>query len=380
MSGIRCKLYPVSAQTHLSQVFTGFWLLQRSGRLQVTQASKRPEPPANLPHHLRDAHNYRLRLVVNDEIRIVFDVHDSWEIDYASLENTDFYFKRSLDPEQSGALGVLADKVYPLGLNYALFPHAFDWSALQRAIWARNGREVLRALDIHHRLRFSPRSAEMSAPPDPGAEPLVLFMASAYDPFADPKMPLEKAAEWVGLNEMRAACIDALRAALGDRFYGGFVHDDFSVENYRDQLMPEGIEGEKANYIDRLKRFPICVATTGLHGSTGWKFAEYVAFSKAIVSEPLRYRVPGDLKEGRNYLAFSTPEECVERSLRLIEDRPLRRQMMESNVRYYEKYLRPDVMVLNAIQLALKLAKVVKPRRGSGAPIRRTSATGTHGE
>lgn len=96
------------------------------------------------------------------------------------------------------------------------------------------------------------------------------------------------------------------------------------------------------------------MATTGLHGSIGWKLAEYVAFSKAIVSEQLIYDVPGPFAAGRNYIEFTSPEECLNGALRLIEDMALRKQVMQSNADYYRDYLRPDALVRNALKTALE--------------------------
>jgi hypothetical protein len=95
------------------------------------------------------------------------------------------------------------------------------------------------------------------------------------------------------------------------------------------------------------------VATTGLHGSTGWKFAEYIAFSKAIVSEELNYEVPGKLEHGKNYLAFNSPEDCVNQVRLLFSDHHLRNSIMANNALYYLSFLRPDVLVVNTILTAL---------------------------
>ena len=99
--------------------------------------------------------------------------------------------------------------------------------------------------------------------------------------------------------------------------------------------------------------FMIFQATTGLHGSVGWKFAEYVAFAKAIVSEPLNCEVPGDFKPGQNYLTFRSPTELVEQASTLFSDNALRHALMTNNARYYLGYVRPDALVLNSLLAAL---------------------------
>jgi hypothetical protein len=69
----------------------------------------------------------------------------------------------------------------------------------------------------------------------------------------------------------------------------------------------------------------------------------------------LVYAVPGDFGSGRNYLEFTSPEECVDGAVRLIEDATLRRQIMRNNAAYYRDYLRADILVKNALTRALGL-------------------------
>jgi hypothetical protein len=91
------------------------------------------------------------------------------------------------------------------------------------------------------------------------------------------------------------------------------------------------------------------VATTGLNKSNGWKLGEYVAFSKAIITEPLHFRVPGGFSQEINYLKFISPDELIDHAIRLFEDKKLRSEMMMSNYRYYQSFLRPDALILNSL-------------------------------
>ncbi|MBV1906550.1 MAG: hypothetical protein KUG75_10760, partial [Pseudomonadales bacterium] len=108
--------------------------------------------------------------------------------------------------------------------------------------------------------------------------------------------------------------------------------------------------------------YPICVATTGLHQSIGWKFAEYIAFSKAILSETLNFEVPGKLSEGMNFLEFTSAEACVENASILMSDHELRKKLMLNNAIYYHKNMRPDNLILRTILTALNpTRKIVAP-------------------
>lgn len=358
MTTVACELFSHSIQSHLHQVYAGFLMLHRSGRVRVRQHIVHERAPRTGPQHLRDAPDYHLRVTLNGSIELNYDVHDSWEIDEERLARAGLYFKRSYAPGRLSSLRAeLRPKVRPLGLNYAVYPDGVDRFGLARSLrlarGARRAYEAARALGLTNSFAFTPRVGVMSAPPDVQRPPRVLFMVRTFDPHDDPDRSPAKVDERNAINEARAECIRALRRELGDRFYGGFVHTAHAVRHYPQLLLSEGSRGAKGRYIELLRSFPICVATTGIHGSIGWKFAEYVAFSKAIVSEPLCYQATGDLAPGRNYLEFAGVDECVASIVRLIEDRALRGSLMANNAAYYERYLRPDALIWNTIEAAL---------------------------
>ena len=143
-----------------------------------------------------------------------------------------------------------------------------------------------------------------------------------------------------------------MKEALGDRFTGGFASTPFTRKQYADLVRPRSATAQR-NYLSILRSHPICVATTGLHGSNRWKLGEYVAFSKAIVSQKLLFGVPGDFAPERHYFEFTSPEGCVEAAVRLVENRDLRERLMSNNAAYYEEYARPDALINNALAMAL---------------------------
>ena len=178
-------------------------------------------------------------------------------------------------------------------------------------------------------------------------------MTRAWDPFDIRDRSAEKADERIRINETRASCLESLKREFGDDFLGGFERTDYAARNYGGLLLQDGELSSKENYIKLLGAYPICVTTTGLHGSIGWKMGEYVAFSKAIVSERLTYETPGDFGEGRNYLGFDTAEGCVDAVRELISDAGLRQKIINNNHNYYLKYLKPDVAIKRTLDIAL---------------------------
>lgn len=363
---IECKLYSHSICPHVQQIYTGFKMLADSGWGSIHQEIRPPVAGSlSRQQHLRSLTDTHLKVDVrnnsNEKLTLYFDTHDSKEIDPVHLEACDFYFKRSYSSRYVAECHPgQRHKIHPLGLNYFVLPDRVDSLALQRNLFISTSvRErmhgLVRALDTGSRVMYHARVDSLHAPPEPALEPRVLFMVTAYDPHDDPTRSPEKIEERIHNNELRAACVRRLRKALGPRFHGGFMLNDYTAQHYRDVLVDDPAETRKGNYLRLLRRFPICIATTGLHGSIGWKLAEYVAFSRAIVSEELKYELPGHFAPGENYLPFSSPENCVEQSMRLMEDAALRERLMRNNFLYYQHHVRPDMLVFNAISTAMKL-------------------------
>src|SRR5688500_17755894 len=91
-----CELVCHSNEYPIQQLYTGFFLLQRRGIIDIKQKFV----PATIPNqpnaqHLRYARYCCLRVVIDKRLTLLYDSHDSWEIDEEYLSACDFYFKRS---------------------------------------------------------------------------------------------------------------------------------------------------------------------------------------------------------------------------------------------------------------------------------------------
>lgn len=340
---ITCKLLCHNDSIHLAQIYTGFALLHRTGEIILSQefiSQEYFEP--HQPQHLRDAKYVHLLVIVNDSIKLYYDCHDSHEIDERAANEVDYYFKRSY--VESKIADSFKRKVFPLGLNYLLYSAEVDEFEKQR---------VSRFCPASSDQGFRHTVANIHALPDSTREPKALFMTRAWDPLDNCERSYEKRAERMHLNETRARCIEVLREQFGHRFLGGFTHTDYAREHYGNLLLENELSSTE-DYYKLLGDYPICVATTGLHGSIGWKVGEYVAFSKAIVSERLNHLVSGEFAQGRNYLEFDDPNRCVDEVERLFSDAALRDRIMNNNHDYYLKCLRPDSMIRRTLRIALK--------------------------
>ncbi|MBV8389285.1 MAG: hypothetical protein JO080_05750 [Mucilaginibacter sp.] len=358
---IHCKIYIYSTSEHISQLCTGFQLLESQKKIELSYNFNAYSRNGKTP--LQTVRPYDLQgmfVVVNNTITIFYDTTDGERLLTEALEVSDFYFKRSYRPQ--AIPDQYKDVVFPLGLNYEVYTGMFDKLEFSRFFAnSRNfksPKELLKSVLRNIGLKYNPTINNMHRAPQRAHKPKVLFMARTWNPDNyTGGYPAENWEVWKSLcnniNKTRATVIRTLRKELGYQFYGGFSQNQYTADNYRDLLLSDEGASAKKRYINRLSEYPICIATTGLYNSIGWKFGEYVAFSKAIVSEKLNHHVPGDFERGKNYSEFSTAEECVEEAFILFEDNAAREQMMENNYQYYNQYLAPDKMVWRTLEKAI---------------------------
>lgn len=348
---LECELIINSDAEHLQQIYAGFAMLHRKGFLNLKQTISDEFLPKNSEPNIRgDYKLFNTKVILDDKIAVCYDTHDWNWIDEEILRDVDFYFKRSFDDDYLLSVEEKS-KVFPLGLNYAVSDSQRDHFKVERNIF-HTGKDRAKAIIKGLNFGFSKnlhteQLDNLEALPDLLAEPKVIFMARAWDTAvieaADKKREVEN------INEMRAQCVRALRKEFGGRFYGGLEHNDYARTHFADCLLPDASRSNKRTYLQTLKQFPICVTTVGLNGSNGWKLGEYVALSKAIVTEPLKFSVPGNFKAETNYLEFTNSDELVNSTVKLFENKSLRRELMMNNYRYYFTYLRPDKLILNTL-------------------------------
>lgn len=353
---VHLLMCPSRSEPHLSQIYTGFGLLARRGDLRV---SVEPMSP-----YFRSSRVVMLRAVVNGSVRLVYDTADGMDVDDEALDWCEAYFKRSYNSQSHGA----TEKIHPLGLNYQVYgPHDFRH---RRIIWLlrelrpSNARRVLgqvahlaplvsavawrlSALSGANAMEGGCAGSMIGAPeaaPQISAWPTVLCFARTWDP--------SLVAGWRELNETRAGCIRALRKEFGPKFIGGLAPSPDALRDYPDCVVDPAVV-RKSAYLAAMKSSDVCVTTRGLRGSNGWRLAEYVAASRAIVTERLLYEVPGSFTDGQNYLGFDTADQCVSNVRRLVDHPEMRLSMMHANHDYYQRHVRPDALVLRSLETAL---------------------------
>ncbi len=344
---VHCSIHARPA----SILFTGFGELAHQGRLRLewVKVSATSADPYRLPQHLR--------VEINDDLQVLYDVGDAFTLDDSlDFSRVALVIKRSYRPDFL-ARHPYGERVLPLGLCYYV-RSAYD-HGLRRALWAKNDRDKLKQIVrssalLSRLLRVRDTVVDSSiesfeTPPAFDQEPRVVFAARLWKPYRVPEGPLRQEREQ--MNATRVHLVRALRREFGVRFVGGLEAEPYAASVAPDCLLDASAVW-KGSYLDVMHQSPICVATRGLLEAYGFKFAEYVAAGRAIVSEHNDNLVPGFEAE-RDYLSFDTVDQCVAQVARLMDDPPLRRLLMERTRRYYRAYLRPDTLVMNSINAAL---------------------------
>jgi len=340
---LHCTIYYFPSP-HLNQIYEGFNRLQEKGIVNVNYVKEN----ANASRPI-------LNVIING-LKITYDTLDGFNwIEGSEIENleyfryhinSDFYFKRSYSP-------IILDyrpantKIFPLGLNYNFSP------SIKKILPAEERLKSLLAKILYFRRlksKFLFPFGDFENLPIPNKKSNILFMTRLWNP-KDIKSDAEKE-KWKILNDMRVECIRRCRENYGDTFFGGLQDDEFSRSIAPDLILPNEIT-RKRNYINLVRKSNICIASTGLHKSIGWKFGEYVSLSRSIVSEPLHYELPGNFEEGINYLAFKGSDELVQKIDRLLSDKNYMVKMMTKNFDYYTLYLKPETLVLRSLLIVL---------------------------
>jgi hypothetical protein len=296
---------------------------------------------------VKDASVYPIGAMIEVEIdgrRIVFDMADGYNFDFARVDTylatCDAWFKRSFSREMNARFSH-GDKIFPLGFNYQISHRAAPQPALTRL---KNA--IKAALP-----GYSPEYAhatfdKFEAPPQTTDPPRILFSARLWPPdLNDAELNREREQ----INATRIEIIRKLKREYGTLFTGGLYDMPFAREQAPDLILPAEHTDRNA-YLQTVKDCDICIASMGLHRSIGWKMGEYVAASRAIVTEKMHYEVPGGYTEGRHYLSFDTVAECLAHIDTLVNDRERRHEIMCANHAYYNEYLRPDKLVGNALR------------------------------
>ena len=366
MPKIRCLIRLGEVPLHLYQITAGFLMLKHQGIIELEIEKQRTFDRDRLPYNM-------MEVIFNEEIKILYDLNDGYDnlldhhqdyVEYMNhlLTKYDYYFKRSFSSLYNSKLKQ-REKIFPLGLNYMVTTKGnFAHTPTPCDPKKEKVKKFIRMLPFSQYYNGLYTIESFENAPRKETNPRILFMARLWDSNGDGANGISSAKkeERIYINEQRAKCISLCKTEFGDRFYGGITPSPFSTKYYPELVLQDKRIAKRNNYLKKVKESSICIATMGLHESIGWKFAEYISASRAIVTEELHYEVPGDFVKGENYLAFTTPEECVDQIYTLLNNDYLRYKMMMKNYEYYHQYVRPDRLVLNSLLTVLSGGKKIE--------------------
>lgn len=365
-----CKIkYDVSpGNTHVSQIVAGYKLLEKNGFLKIKTA----EPCFTFRSSGNYEHNSIVEVEINGKL-LAYDMADGYQSIHrfdvldSQLDRLDFYFKRSCD--LSKHIGMKnARKIRPLGFNYLC---SCKGNPYDNYIWHDHGIQSTKNYLIHQLKKkeniydykiFEPNNVKYD-------DYKLLFLTRLWDssgitvegikktyPYFTDVEAAREAEKWKqsleNANKNRLEYVKTLRETYGEKAVAGFSEDALSQK-----LCPEFvISGEltrRRKYLNEIKKNYVCITSEGLHKSIGWKFAEYIAAGKAVVTEPLAYETVGDIENRKNYFVYNNSQKLIETCDMLLNDIDLIHEAENANSDYYIKHLRPDMIILDSLKTVL---------------------------
>lgn len=340
---LNLNVYCISKIPHLSLPVTGLMMLEEQKKvclsIEIDECNRKHLPYAPLLE------------VCGGGKRILFDLADGYgsEVEQALpqlVRQTDFIFRRSFSPQENAKLPPeLRDRMRPLGFHYHV---SWPGNPIDRVSSSSERKQDLfqRLFNGAPRCYFTPDRFELE--PVFHKSPTVLFYTRLWHTEPDDELagPVEQ------LNKSRVRLVTELKKRYGPRFIGGIQFDPRALRHCGTQ-MAGILATQRVRYLETMRnRADICIGSTGLHESIGWKTAEYVAASKAIVCEQFHYQVTGPFQEGVNYLPFAETdvEGCLKQVDQLMGDPQRVYEMARANRAYYQAYGRPDRLMENALR------------------------------
>ncbi len=334
---------------HVSFVYTGLLLLAARNRIRLRFAGIRdcpwgsPGPGSDLCVYL----DVRAKADVLP-VFVCIDVRDrSGVVCEGALADADLYFRRCFyQPDVDLLPSGRREKVRPFGLNFPSGTAAIALPLLRVGLrdWRIPRWPRLAALLRNYLSLPTPDQWEWD--PVRPKDSLILFQTRVWE------LAEARGEDVEALNEARAAVVRALRHAFGDRFVGGLIPTPLARRRYPELVT--NVQTDTAAYSALSKRCLIGIYTRGLHYSTAWKMAEYMASSLCIVAEPVRDTLPDPLVAGTHYLPFQSADECVQACARVLGNPTLQLHLRRAAFDYYLTRAHPASAMLACLRDAVE--------------------------
>lgn len=324
-----------SADHHFSQLISGLEYLKLQNKLDLSYQFNPEKYPENI-----------LKLEVSGAT-VFFDLADHSNIDQSLCLQAHFYVKRMLlkrDLEKSSKL-IPYGLYHPVYFNNSYLKYLFLKDISYWKFSLKYWKTFSGALGIQDSIAINDLANIVSAPSESNK---ILFRSRLWD--AGKEHPDWKRDIRRVLNAERIKLNLLLQEKFGKAFIGGIRNDCFATKECPELMLPEK-EFDRSKYLEKIKESSIGIATPGLEGSIGAKFGEYMANGLAIITNPIdEFQLLGPLKEGLNYLSYSTQDECLEKTELLFSNDDLRRNMQRANREYYDKWVHPGMKMTKILE------------------------------
>lgn len=353
----------------LSSIFTGFKILEKDGILKVKSVS--------MDKNFRADGRYPDRMIVElkaDGKTIAYDMSDGYqsinipELFDAQLDRLDYYFKSSYDPNFALKLRN-KNKFLPLAIAYecTCAGNYFEKANISDALKNRRYKEYIfqmltkqkrrKILDYKnfeshnhfdsYNILFWTRLWNGHVTPEG-----IMQVYSELD-YETAKEKAEKQNQMFSeIDKQRIECVRMLKNEFGERFVGGLGDSEDSRELAPDLITHDPRIETREGYLNSLKGNYINVLSKGLHGCVGARYGETFAAGRAFMTDPFAYLVEGNPQNGINFIEYNDAYSLTNNISKVIDNVDMIHKIENENSDFYNKYIRPDVRILNTLKIA----------------------------
>jgi len=152
------------------------------------------------------------------------------------------------------------------------------------------------------------------------------------------------------VNELRARFMRVAKTSDGVVFEGGFVSSDH--DPLRGDVDLRHSQVSYRHWLQLTRKSAVVLNTPAVYGCLGWKFGEYLALGKAIVSTPIQQQLPADLEHGIDIHVIDGSEDSMQDAVqRITRDGAYRRRLEANSRAYFDRYLHPRVAIQRLVSL-----------------------------
>lgn len=345
-------------------VLAGEWLCQPLAGLQMLFKKKEINLKVDIHLIKKLPHSEYLEIIVSNKY-ILLDLHDGDTTDDKYYEQFNIIFKRSIDPQVLSKRKE-ASKFQPYGLNYLstckgnpyFSPNANNiWKfftskeALIRLTknlinkysnYLPINRKTVDLLDYSY-FDYIPRKKTID----------VLFLTRLWFPYDifntenKIKDAFKKHPELIktyNLDLLRISVIKYLNSQHDLKSVAGISHTSNLLSEHKN-LTVNGDITQRRNFISLARESKICVTTTGLWDSIGWKFGEFINLGCVVLTESNVHIVKENLVLNQNYFEFNNLDDFKNKINILLGDNDLLDKVASNNILYACKHLKPDCLM-----------------------------------